>query len=108
MGTPDQQAFMASEPELDASGWALAGVFMKLSTERQIGMGVGPIPISKVWEWEDREGIYDPELRDFIEAVLMAVDARVCARLRKESEAKRPAKEPPAKSNRPPARRKRR
>lgn len=70
-------------------------------------MAAGPIPISKIWEWEDREGIVDPPLRDHVEAILMDVDALVCTRMRKESEAKRP-KEPQATPNRPPPKRRRR
>lgn len=109
MGTPDQQAYMASEPELNAGSWALLRVFVKLSTERQIGMGVGPIPIRVIWEWLDREGVWDAELRDFIESVLMGVDALVSTRMRNESEAKRPApKEPAPQANRPPAKKRRR
>lgn len=91
---------------LDDGARELAQAFVKLSTERQIGMGMGPIPIRAIWDWEAREGIFDAELRDFVEAVLMGVDALVCQRMRKESEAKKPTKEPTP--NRPPDRKRRR
>lgn len=71
-------------------------------------MGAGPIPIRAVWDWLDREGIFDSELREFLETILMEIDARVCARMRKENEAKRPAKEPQATPNRPPPKKRRR
>ncbi len=32
----------------------ILSAFMELSTERQIGMSVGPIPMSKVYEYLDR------------------------------------------------------
>jgi hypothetical protein len=51
-------------------------------------MGIGPIPISKIWDWEAREGIDDPVMRDHVEAILMGVDALVCKRMRAEGEAK--------------------
>jgi len=60
-------------------------------------MGIGPIPIRAIWDWELREGIFDALLRDHVESILMMVDALVCTRLRAELEAKRPPKE-----NRPP------
>lgn len=99
-------AYLASEPELDAGGWAIARAFQKLSTERQVGMGIGPIPIRAVWDWEDREGIYDPELRDFIETILMSVDALACKRLGAKNEEKSSA--PPKGPNRPPPNNRRR
>ena len=83
----------------------MAHAFQKLSTERQIGMGIGPIPIRAVWDWEQREGIADPLMRDFVEAILMGVDALVCKRMRAESEVKRPAK---PEANRPPTKKRRR
>ena len=102
-GTPDQIAYLASEPELDVGGWELARTFQKLSTERQIGMGIGPLPIRAIWEWETREGIFDSTLREHVETILMTLDALVCKRLRAEMEANRPTKE-----NRPPVARNRR
>lgn len=65
-------------------------MFRLLSTERQFGMGVGPIPIRAIWDWMDRAGIGDPILRRFVETILMSVDARVCGRQRAAEEAKRP------------------
>jgi hypothetical protein len=69
-------------------------------------MGIGPIPISKIWDWEAREGIDDPVMRDHVEAILMGVDALVCKRMRAEGEAK--TKTPPPPANRPPGRKRRR
>lgn len=92
---------------LDAGADELMRVFRKLSTERQMGWSMGPIPISAIWCWEEREGISAPELRDFLEAILMGVDAKVCAKLREEPAKRKP--EPTAgRPNRPPVVRRRR
>jgi hypothetical protein len=73
-------------------------VFSKLSTERQLGMAAGPIPIGIIWQWLDREGVVDRALRDHLETILMLVDALYSKRMRDASELK----------NRPPAKGKRR
>jgi hypothetical protein len=63
-------------------------VFSKLSTERQLGMSAGPIPIRIIWEWLDREGVADRALRDHLETVLMLVDALYSKRMRDAAEVK--------------------
>jgi hypothetical protein len=53
----------------------IARAYAQLSTCRPIGMGgIGPIPITAVWEWEDRKGLIDRSVRDHFEAVIAAVD----------------------------------
>lgn len=44
-----------------------------LSTCRQIGMEVGPIPIDKIWAWCDRRGL-DSEAADAVEHVIRQLD----------------------------------
>lgn len=40
--------------------------FQELSTERQIGMSIGPIPISKMWEWAFQNDLTSSEARAFV------------------------------------------
>jgi transposase InsO family protein len=90
--TADQVKFLAAKPDLDRGGFELARAYAKLSTERNNGMTLGPIRISKVWEWMDRTGIANPIVREHVEATLMAVDAITLKR------ANRPTEKPPAES----------
>lgn len=76
--------FLASKPELDAGGFVLARAYALLSTERSNGFGLGPIRISKVWEWLDRKGIRDPYIRTHVEDVITAIDAITLRRANKK------------------------
>lgn len=60
--------------------------------------GKGPIPVTAVWQWQDRNGITDPGLRRFTEDVFATVDMRTLTRRGK------PATEEP--DNRPPGKQK--
>ena len=53
---------------------------MELSTERQSGMSVGSIPISKVWLYLDRFN-----LPDWWEPVLLQSDAAIVASINRDS-----------------------
>jgi hypothetical protein len=55
-------------------------------------MVLGPIPLTAIWEWEDRNGITDPRVRAHVEAVISAVD--VMALKRNRTTADEPAKSP--------------
>ena len=59
----------------------LLGALMELSTERPQGMGVGSIPLSKVWQYLDRFG-----LPDWWEPVLLQADAALVAAINGEVE----------------------
>ena len=52
---------------------------MELSTERVSGMGIGSIPVSKIWEYLDRFG-----LPDWWEPVLLQADASLVSQAQKE------------------------
>jgi hypothetical protein len=54
---------------------------MELSTERPVGMGVGQIPISKIWQYLDRFN-----LPDSWEPILLQADAAIVASMNKEAE----------------------
>lgn len=47
----------------------MIGALMELSTERSNGMGIGAIPVSKIWEYLDRF-----DLPDWWEPVLLQAD----------------------------------
>lgn len=53
---------------------------MELSTERVNGMGMGSIPLSKIWMYIDRF-----DLPDWWEPVLLQVDSRLVASSNKET-----------------------
>jgi hypothetical protein len=52
---------------------------MELGTERQSGMGVGSIPMSKVWQYLDRFN-----LPDWWEPILLQADAVIVAGINRE------------------------
>jgi hypothetical protein len=83
--TPEQQAFMDSEPGRGDPGVALlAGAYAVLSTERHFGMGaVGPIPIGAVWNWIDRHELTGTPAGERFEDLMLAVDAETMMRQRK-------------------------
>jgi hypothetical protein len=59
----------------------LARAYAKVSTCRAIGAaGLGPVPVTAIWEWLDRNGITDPALCRHVEDVLGAVDAAAMRR----------------------------
>ena len=54
---------------------------MELGTERPQGMGIGPIPISKIWQYMDRFN-----LPDYWEPILLQADAAIVASMNKEAD----------------------
>lgn len=61
-----------------------------MSSDRRFAMG--PVPYESIVKWCDRNGIDDPDARDFVEAVVREVDADM---LRKAAaEAKKQATPP--------------
>jgi hypothetical protein len=61
------------EPELCESGAFLLRAFDKLTTCRETGFGVGPIPWTAVDRYAERMGL-DPEMTNVLEDVILALD----------------------------------
>lgn len=59
---------------------AVYGAYLELSTERPVGMGIGSIPISKIWQYMDRFN-----LPDWWEPALLQIDAAVVAEANREA-----------------------
>jgi hypothetical protein len=94
--TADQVELLASRPELDLGALELAHAYAKLSTTRPITAGgLGPIPITAVWQWEDRNGITDPGLRRHVEAVIASVDVTAIRRSNRPTSASAPSSDLP-------------
>ena len=68
---------------------------MELSTERVNGMGMGSIPLSKIWMYLDRF-----DLPDWWEPVLLQVDSRLIAASNREANHGTGANAKSSKSNR--------
>lgn len=100
---------MVNKPRLDDGAMVLARAYAKLSTCRTFtAVGIGPIPIDRVWEWLDRKGIRDPRVRDHAEAVLSAIDASTISRANRPKADAGPNIKTPPKSRAAPPRRTRR
>lgn len=65
--------------------------FFNLSTERQIGMAIGPIPISKIESRGKKLGL-EPDVQMVFEYVQKAMDSAYLDHIRKEAEKKMPSK----------------
>jgi hypothetical protein len=98
-------SFLASKPALDDGGMILARAYAKVSTCRAIGAaGLGPVPVTAIWDWLDRNGITDPALCRHVEDVLGAVDAAAMRRANRPPAAEGPNIKAPPKSKAPPRR----
>ena len=51
---------------MGAAGW-LVECFCELETERQIGLDVGPIPITAIQQYADRHGLGELFIRQILE-----------------------------------------
>ena len=60
--------------------YQILGAVMELSTERVNGMGMGSIPLTKIWMYLDRFG-----LPDWWEPVLLQVDLQLVASSNRET-----------------------
>jgi hypothetical protein len=49
-------------PEISDGDGLLMGLFYELSSARQIGMGIGPIPATVYWEAQKRYGLTEEAL----------------------------------------------
>lgn len=66
-------AIKAQEPECDFAASMCLRAWSDLSTCRQIGMALGPIPITAIYEWADRKG-FDDEAREIMTHVIRQLD----------------------------------
>jgi hypothetical protein len=67
--------------------------------------GIGPIPVTAVWEWEDRNGLRDHSVRAHFEAVIAAIDVATMKRANRPPADKGDTKKPSESRARPPQRR---
>jgi hypothetical protein len=80
-------ADFASPPELPPLHEVLLQTYWDLSTERQLGMSVGPIPLSRAHEACDRLGL-DEENREWFIAAVRQMDREYLKKVNeKKSEA---------------------
>ncbi|GGZ21703.1 hypothetical protein GCM10011273_03100 [Asticcacaulis endophyticus] len=61
-------------PPVMAGGHSILKAFWELSTERQIGFGVGPIPGSLISKAASDIGIYDPDRVADFRSIIRACD----------------------------------
>jgi hypothetical protein len=78
--------------------------FWDLSTERQLGMMPGPIPVSRIWEFADRKGL-DPDAARVFEIVIRILDNAYLERKREEFERERKSQQGQAGVQAPPVER---
>ena len=65
--------------------------FFDLSTERQIGMAIGPIPVSKIKEYGKRAGL-EPDVLMVYEYVMKAMDNAYLEHIQEQNKKKLPKK----------------
>ena len=61
------------QPEIQPAHLWIWKAFHELTTERDLGFGVGPIPWQRIREYGDREGLDESEFETFRE-VIRALD----------------------------------
>lgn len=66
-------AIKAKEPEVDFAVNLCLRAWGDLSTTRQIGMALGPVPVPAIYEWSDRKG-FDDEAREIMTHVIRQLD----------------------------------
>jgi len=84
---------MAARVDLDEGEMLLARAFRRLSSCRQDG----PIPVTAIWQWQDRDGVATYGLRAFTETVIVSLDLRELTKMARKAKA----------PNRPPSPRRR-
>lgn len=73
MPSLETQAILDGEPEQDDAMGLVMSAFRDLSTERPIGMSMGPIPESKCADWCRRNGL-DFAASDLVWTVIRRLD----------------------------------
>jgi hypothetical protein len=74
-------------PELAIGAESVWEAFWRLTTDRQSGMGVGPIPWTALDRWAVRHAIDDPDEFDEFEELIMSMDQVYLEHVRKEQAA---------------------
>lgn len=86
--TPDQLKKLEAGAPLDAGTMILVRAYADVSTCRSFGMGMGPIPITAIWEWCDRQcsgaGL-EPDVVVYVIRVLRLVDHEIISRQNRKS-----------------------
>lgn len=80
---PKEQAILDAEPFSDETVIDALRGFQDTSTNRQIGLAIGPIPDSAIWDWCDRHGL-DAEAAQIFHRGIRIADDAFLDRLRKE------------------------
>ena len=70
--------------------------FCELTGERQMGMGLGPIPLTAIWAYADRHGLAEDETEELVYLIREA-DKEFLAYHREQ--AKRDSQPPPSPPN---------
>lgn len=70
----DLPAGYLRRPEVEPEGIPYWDAFWELSTDRQVGMGTGPIPFSALDRYADRFGLSAPDDFDRFRAIVRAMD----------------------------------
>jgi hypothetical protein len=73
-------------PEIEPQLMPLWNAFWELSTERQIGMAIGPIPVSKIRQYLREEMEIDGADYDHAKAIIRRADNAYCAMLNRRRE----------------------
>lgn len=76
-----------NQPQIEPFDYFYMEAFQELSTERQMGMGLGPIPNSKIKEYASDCG-FDVLLRDAFIFIIRAMDNAFLAWYNKQQEEK--------------------
>jgi hypothetical protein len=79
---------LINRPELQPYLLEAFHCFVATSTEKQIGMAVGPIPYSAIVNWARMAGITDPDEIDDLAAVVWHADMMVSEHSRNKAKAK--------------------
>lgn len=74
-------------PELLIGAASIWEAFWRLTTTRQSGMGVGPIPWTAIDRYAQRHAIDDPDDFDELTELIMTMDQTYLEHVRKEQEA---------------------
>lgn len=64
---------LEKEPERDLAVQLCLRAWWETGTCRVVGMAVGPIPVTAIWEWCDRHG-FDDEAREIMTHVIRQLD----------------------------------
>lgn len=75
-------------PELDDDETALLDAFWELSSDRQQGAGVGPIPFASIDRWARRFAIDDPDDFGNFRRAIRAMDGELMTYMNEQAKSK--------------------